>query len=37
MSARTVRVGDGRMLAFEEVGDPAGAPVFVIHGTPVVG
>jgi pimeloyl-ACP methyl ester carboxylesterase len=34
MSARTVEVGDGRMLAFEEVGDPAGAPVFVIHGTP---
>jgi pimeloyl-ACP methyl ester carboxylesterase len=34
MSARTVEVGDGRMLAFEEVGDPAGAPVLVIHGTP---
>jgi hypothetical protein len=34
MSARTVEVPDGRMLAFEEVGDPAGAPVFVLHGTP---
>ena len=34
MSARTVAVGDGRLLAFEEVGDPAGAAVLVIHGTP---
>ena len=30
----TIAVGDGRRLAFEVVGDPAGAPVFVIHGTP---
>ena len=34
VSAETVEVGDGRTLAFEAVGDPAGAPVFVIHGTP---
>ncbi len=34
MSAGTVEVGDGRTLAFEEAGDPAGASVFGIHGTP---
>jgi pimeloyl-ACP methyl ester carboxylesterase len=34
VSAGTVEAGDGRSLAFEDVGDPAGAPVFVIHGTP---
>jgi pimeloyl-ACP methyl ester carboxylesterase len=34
VSARTIEALDGRALAFDEVGDPAGAPVFVIHGTP---
>ena len=36
-SARAVTVlglDDGRELAFTEVGDPAGAPVFGFHGTP---
>lgn len=34
VSVGTVEAGDGRRLAFDEVGDPSGAPVFVIHGTP---
>jgi pimeloyl-ACP methyl ester carboxylesterase len=34
MTARTIEASHGRALAFEEVGDPGGAPVFVIHGTP---
>ncbi len=34
VSAGTVEAGDGRTLTFEEVGDPAGAPIFVLHGTP---
>ncbi len=25
---------DGRQLAFEQVGDPAGTPIFSLHGTP---
>ena len=25
---------DGRALAYEQIGDPAGAPVFMLHGTP---
>lgn len=25
---------DGRTLRYEQIGDPAGAPVFVLHGTP---
>jgi pimeloyl-ACP methyl ester carboxylesterase len=25
---------DGRALAYEQIGDPSGAPVFVLHGTP---
>jgi pimeloyl-ACP methyl ester carboxylesterase len=29
-----VEAGDGRTLAFCEWGDPAGAPVFSLHGTP---
>jgi pimeloyl-ACP methyl ester carboxylesterase len=29
-----VETGDGRTLAYEEQGDPAGVPVFVLHGTP---
>ena len=34
MSGGTVIAADGRALAYEEVGDPAGAPVFLLHGTP---
>jgi pimeloyl-ACP methyl ester carboxylesterase len=32
--ARFVNATDGRVLAFEEYGDPAGTPVFLLHGTP---
>lgn len=28
------RLPDGRMLAFDDVGDPAGRPVLYLHGTP---
>ena len=31
---RTVRTPDGRLLAVEERGDPAGWPILVHHGTP---
>jgi pimeloyl-ACP methyl ester carboxylesterase len=31
---RFVNTADGRSLAFEEYGDPGGAPVFLLHGTP---
>jgi pimeloyl-ACP methyl ester carboxylesterase len=31
---RFVRVADGRRLAYETSGDPVGAPVFLLHGTP---
>ena len=31
---RTVRTGDGRVLAVQEAGDPAGRPVLVQGGTP---
>jgi pimeloyl-ACP methyl ester carboxylesterase len=31
---RTIRTPDGRMLAIEEAGDPAGRPVLVHNGTP---
>ncbi|MFL5859757.1 MAG: alpha/beta fold hydrolase [Solirubrobacteraceae bacterium] len=34
MSAGTVEAGDGRTVAFDEVGDRAGAAIFVLHGTP---
>ncbi len=30
----SVRLGDGRTLAYRELGDPAGVPVFGFHGTP---
>jgi pimeloyl-ACP methyl ester carboxylesterase len=30
----SVTVADGRVLAYEQVGDPGGKPVFVLHGTP---
>jgi pimeloyl-ACP methyl ester carboxylesterase len=32
---RTVRTPDGRILAVQEGGDPAGSPVLVHHGTPM--
>ena len=31
---RTVQTADGRVLAVEEAGDPAGRPVLVQGGTP---
>ena len=31
---KTVRLSDGRTLSYTECGDPAGAPVFFLHGTP---
>ena len=31
---RTVQTPDGRVLAVEEAGDPAGRPVLVHNGTP---
>jgi pimeloyl-ACP methyl ester carboxylesterase len=34
MSMRLLSVGGGRTLAYEEAGDPAGAPLFLSHGTP---
>lgn len=30
----TLRLPDGRTLAFDDVGDPSGAPVVYLHGTP---
>lgn len=32
--ARFVHAPDGRVLAFEEYGDPGGTPAFLLHGTP---
>jgi pimeloyl-ACP methyl ester carboxylesterase len=34
VSTGAVTADDGRILVYEEVGDPAGAPILVIHGTP---
>lgn len=34
VSAGVIATVDGRALAYEQVGDPAGVPVFVLHGTP---
>jgi len=31
---RTIRLPDGRVLAVDDVGDPAGVPVVYLHGTP---
>ncbi len=31
---RFVNTTDGRVLAFEEYGDPGGTPIFLLHGTP---
>jgi pimeloyl-ACP methyl ester carboxylesterase len=33
-TSRTARSADGRTLMFAEWGDPAGLPVFALHGTP---
>ena len=30
----TIRLPDGRLLALDDVGDPAGVPVIYLHGTP---
>jgi pimeloyl-ACP methyl ester carboxylesterase len=30
----TIETPDGRTLAYEEAGDPDGAPLFLLHGTP---
>lgn len=34
MTTRTVPVGDRRSLTVDDVGDPGGAPVLYLHGTP---
>lgn len=34
MAPSTLRLPDGRILAFDDVGDPAGTPVVYLHGTP---
>jgi pimeloyl-ACP methyl ester carboxylesterase len=34
-AAQTLRLADGGVLGYAEFGDPGGAPVFALHGTPV--
>jgi pimeloyl-ACP methyl ester carboxylesterase len=34
VSVAVVATVDGRGLAYEEIGDPAGFPIFMLHGTP---
>jgi pimeloyl-ACP methyl ester carboxylesterase len=34
VSTRAVAVGEGRSLCVDDVGDPGGAPVLYLHGTP---
>jgi pimeloyl-ACP methyl ester carboxylesterase len=34
VSFAVVTTADGRAVAYEEIGDPAGFPVFMLHGTP---
>ena len=34
MLAATLTLADGRVLCFDDVGDPDGAPVLYVHGTP---
>jgi pimeloyl-ACP methyl ester carboxylesterase len=34
VSAQTLETADGRTLAYEDVGDPDGVPLFMLHGTP---
>lgn len=33
-TAEFIRTADGRTLAYAQIGDPEGAPAFVLHGTP---
>ncbi|MGH8915091.1 MAG: alpha/beta fold hydrolase, partial [Acidimicrobiia bacterium] len=33
-TTRTLTLGDGRLLAWEEAGDPDGAPILFCHGSP---
>jgi pimeloyl-ACP methyl ester carboxylesterase len=33
-SDRTIKLPDGRLLGYAEFGDPAGMPIFGLHGTP---
>jgi pimeloyl-ACP methyl ester carboxylesterase len=33
-AAETIELGDGRTLGFDDAGDPAGAPVLYVHGSP---
>jgi pimeloyl-ACP methyl ester carboxylesterase len=33
-NAEVLTLPDGRMLGFDDVGDPAGSPVLFVHGTP---
>jgi pimeloyl-ACP methyl ester carboxylesterase len=35
--ARTVRVASGRTVGYYEYGDPAGTPLFALHGVPACG
>ena len=34
MPAATLTLADGRQLCFDDVGDPDGAPLLYVHGTP---
>lgn len=34
MTTELVKTSDGLTLAYEQLGDPTGTPVFVLHGTP---
>jgi pimeloyl-ACP methyl ester carboxylesterase len=34
VNVKTLETADGRTLAYEEVGDPDGAALFMLHGTP---
>lgn len=34
LAVNSVTVADGRVLGYEQAGDPAGVPIFVLHGTP---
>jgi pimeloyl-ACP methyl ester carboxylesterase len=34
MTTEYLETPDGRTVAYEQIGDPAGAPVFLLHGTP---
>jgi len=34
VTVTSVRTLDGRVVAYEQAGDPAGIPIFVLHGTP---